>query len=74
VPNGFYRRVLLRMNLREAFHFCELRSAENAHFSIRCIALDLAEQIRTAYPLLGSFLRTPGLAADDLRTQVFAPA
>ena len=74
VPNGFYRRVLLRMNLREAFHFCELRSAENAHFSIRCIALDLAEQIRTAYPLLGSFLRTPGLAADDLRRQVFAPA
>jgi thymidylate synthase ThyX len=74
VPNGFYRRVLLRMNLREAFHFCELRAAENAHFSIRCIALDLAQQIRTAYPLLGSFLRTPDLMAEDLRRQVFAPA
>ena len=72
VPNGFYRRVLLNLNLREAFHFCELRSAENAHFSIRCLALDLAEQIREAYPLLGGFLRTPDITASDLRRLVFA--
>lgn len=74
VPNGYYRRVLLKMNLREAFHFCELRSGENAHFSIRCVALDLAEQIRTAYPLLGRYLRTPDLTAEELRRGVFAPA
>ncbi len=74
VPNAFYRRVLLNMNLREAFHFCELRSGENAHFSIRCLALDLAEQIRVAYPLLGGYLRTPEITALDLRQRVFAPA
>jgi thymidylate synthase ThyX len=74
VPNGFYRRVLLNLNLREAFHFCELRSAENAHFSIRCVALELAEQIREAYPLLGSFLRTPDITASDLRRLVFSAA
>jgi thymidylate synthase ThyX len=64
--------VLLDLNLREAFHFCELRSAENAHFSIRCLALELAEQIREAYPLLGSHLRTPEVTASALRRLVFA--
>jgi thymidylate synthase ThyX len=38
VPNGFHRRVLASFNLREAFAFCELRTAPNAHFSIRRIA------------------------------------
>ena len=35
VPNGFNRRVLAQFNLREAFAFCQLRSAANAHFSIQ---------------------------------------
>jgi len=73
VPNGFYRRILLNMNLREAFHFCELRAGENAHFSIRCLALDLAEQIRGAYPLLGRYLRTPDTTPDELRRGAFTP-
>jgi hypothetical protein len=59
VPNGFNRRVLLTLNLREAFHFCELRSASNAHFSIRRLALQLAGALRQAYPLLAAFLRLP---------------
>jgi thymidylate synthase ThyX len=59
VPNGFGRRVLLTLNLREAFHFCELRSAANAHFSIRRLALRLAETLRETYPLLAPFLRLP---------------
>jgi hypothetical protein len=53
----FGRRVLL--NLREAFHFCELRSAANAHFSIRRLALQLAETLRETYPLLAPYLRLP---------------
>ena len=59
VPNGFGRRVLLTLNLREAFHFCELRSAANAHFSIRRLALQLAETLRETYPLLAPYLRLP---------------
>jgi thymidylate synthase ThyX len=59
VPNGFNRRVVMTLNLREAFHFCELRSAANAHFSIRRLALQMAEALRAAAPLLARFLRLP---------------
>ncbi len=57
--NAFLRRVAVTMNLREAFHFCELRSAPNAHFSIRRIAMRLAEVLQQAVPGLGSYLRLP---------------
>ena len=43
VPNGYNRRVLCRMNLRELFHFTKLRASANAHFSIRRAALRMAE-------------------------------
>ncbi|MGH2626134.1 MAG: FAD-dependent thymidylate synthase, partial [Anaerolineales bacterium] len=57
VPNGFLRRVSLVLNLREAYHFCELRSAANAHFSVRRLALRMAEEIRRVHPLLAGPLR-----------------
>ena len=44
VPNGYFRRVLLTLNLRNAFHLCSLRSSENAHFSMRRLALRMVEQ------------------------------
>jgi len=56
IPNGFNRRVLFTMNLREAFHFCRLRAAESAHFSIRRVALQAAETIRKLYPLFGNYM------------------
>ncbi|MFN2146956.1 MAG: FAD-dependent thymidylate synthase [Anaerolineales bacterium] len=59
VPNGFNRRILMTLNLREAFHLCELRSAPNAHFSMRRLALQMAEQIREVHPLLAGFMRLP---------------
>lgn len=59
VPNACRRRVALTMNLRQAFHFCELRSAPNAHFSIRRIALRMAEILQAEVPLLASYLRLP---------------
>lgn len=60
VANGFNRRVLLGMNLREAFHFCRIRSAENAHFSARRVALRIAEQINICHPSIGSRLPVQG--------------
>jgi thymidylate synthase ThyX len=57
VPNAYNRRVLMNFNLREAFHFCELRSQPNAHFAIRRLAFRLAEEIHRVHPLLGSRLR-----------------
>ncbi len=59
VPNGFNRRVLLGMNLRAARHFVTLRAADNAHFSMRRIALRVAEEIQHATPLLGRYLNIP---------------
>jgi len=60
IANGFNRRILFTMNLREAFHFCRLRAAKNAHFSIRRVAHRIAETIRELYPLLGQYLDVPG--------------
>ncbi len=59
VPNGFNRRVLFTMNLREAFTFCQLRSAANAHFSMRRVAQRVAEEIRCVHPLLAKYLHLP---------------
>lgn len=73
VPNGYNRRVLMTMNLRNADHFCALRSAPNAHFSMRRVAQRVAEEIKQASPLLGQFLH---LCADEtwqeIESQYFA--
>ena len=59
VPNGFNRRVLAGFNLRSAYHFCQLRSAPNAHFSIRKIAERISEEIRRMHPLLSARMDLP---------------
>jgi len=59
VPNGFNRRVLATFNLREAYAFCQLRAAANAHFSIRRIAQKVTEEIKRVHPLLASFISVP---------------
>ena len=69
VPNGFNRRVLFTMNLREAFAFCRLRSASNAHFSMRRMAQRVAEEIRRVHPLLTKYLRLPEETWQDIEMQ-----
>jgi thymidylate synthase ThyX len=59
VPNGFNRRVLFSMNLREAFTFCQLRSAAHAHFSMRRVAERVAQEIRRVHPLLAKYMSLP---------------
>jgi thymidylate synthase ThyX len=59
VPNGFNRRVLAQFNLREAFAFCQLRTASNAHFSIRRMAQKIYEDIARAHPLLSKYMKLP---------------
>jgi hypothetical protein len=58
VPNAYNRRVLLQLNLRSALHLVGLRSAANAHFSMRRAAQRMAEDIRAASPLLGAYVHT----------------
>lgn len=57
VPNGFKRRVLAQFNLREAYAFCQLRSAANAHFSIRRVAQRVHEEIARVHPLLAKHMK-----------------
>ncbi len=59
VPNGFNRRVLATFNLREAYAFCQLRAAANAHFSIRRVAQRMTEEIKRVHPLLTQFISLP---------------
>lgn len=69
VPNGYNRRVLFTMNLREAFAFCRLRSAANAHFSMRRVAQRVAEEIRKVHPLLAKHLYLPDEHWQDIEKQ-----
>ncbi len=59
VPNGFNRRVLAQFNLREAYAFCQLRSAANAHFSIRRVAQKMYEEMAHVHPLLTKYMKLP---------------
>ncbi|HEX5808201.1 MAG TPA: FAD-dependent thymidylate synthase [Anaerolineales bacterium] len=57
VPNGFNRRVLAQFNLREAYAFCQLRSAANAHFSIRRLAQRMHDEMKRVHPLLTKYIK-----------------
>jgi thymidylate synthase ThyX len=59
VPNGYNRRVLSTFNLREAYAFCQLRAASNAHFSIRLVAQRIYEEIARVHPLLAKYMTLP---------------
>ena len=73
VPNGFNRRVLLTLNLRSALHFIRLRSAPNAHFSVRRVAQRMAEDISRAIPELAGFLgRNEAESSSNIETNSFS--
>lgn len=72
VPNGYNRRVLLNVNLRSLLHFIRLRSAPNAHFSVRRAAQRMAEQVSARVPELGSFPgRNPAESAGAIEETYF---
>jgi len=49
--------VLAQFNLRDAFAFCQLRTAANAHFSIRRVAQKIYEDISKVHPLLAKYMK-----------------
>jgi flavin-dependent thymidylate synthase len=49
-------RVLVKMNLRELYHFVRLRSDEHAQWEIRELSNALAARIREIFPRAGSLL------------------
>lgn len=62
----------MTFNLRSADHFVALRSAPNAHFSIRRVAQRLFEQINAVAPYLGAQLRVcPGETWQEIEQRYF---
>lgn len=57
VPNGFNRRLLMKANLRSLDHLLNLRSASNAHFSVRRITQRMAVELLKINPLLKNLIR-----------------
>jgi thymidylate synthase ThyX len=72
VPNAFHRRVLATFNLREAYAFCQLRGASNAHFSIRLVAQRVHEEIARVHPLLAKYMSLPQEPWEKIEQQYFA--
>ncbi len=50
-------RALFTWNLREVFHFVELRSARQGHPSYRRIAQEVSRVVAEAHPLIARYLR-----------------
>jgi hypothetical protein len=51
LTNSHRRSVLMKMNLREMYHFIRLRDDEHAQWDIRHLAHQLAGQVRAIMPL-----------------------
>ncbi|HRX00932.1 MAG TPA: FAD-dependent thymidylate synthase, partial [Cyclobacteriaceae bacterium] len=73
LPNAFNRRVFCQVNLRSLFHFIKLRSASNAHFSIRRVAYGMLELLQPHYPLFTEKILAKGCPnSKEIETQFFS--
>ena len=52
VPLAYKKRVLMQMNLRELWHFINLRSGDGGHISYRRVAWAAHDMVSFAYPAL----------------------
>jgi thymidylate synthase ThyX len=57
LPLAYRIRVLFTWNLRELFHFIQLRSAKQGHFSYRRIAQQVYAEIERVHPALARYIR-----------------
>ncbi len=66
VPLGCLMRWYVKMNLREAYHFCELRSMRQGHIDYRKAAQDMHSLISKTHPLLASGMKFVDYGSYDL--------
>lgn len=71
LPNAFNRQVLLQSNLRSLYHFLALRTSPTAHFSMRRIAHQMADQVRSSLPLIGRYIKTNDKELSEEITQQY---
>jgi thymidylate synthase ThyX len=56
LPLAYRKRLLLKMNLREVFHFIRLRSGKTGHISYRRIAQKMHTLVNEVHPMFGKNL------------------
>lgn len=66
VPFGYKIRWYFTLNLREAYHLCELRSGRQGHIDYRRIAQDIYALIKEKHPLLVKHMRYVDMHDYDL--------
>ncbi|NOX72033.1 MAG: thymidylate synthase [Candidatus Micrarchaeota archaeon] len=66
VPFGYRMRWHFTLNLREAFHLCELRSGRQGHPNYRRIAWQIYEKIKEVHPLLVKHMKFIDMKDYDL--------
>ncbi len=66
VPFAALTRWRVTLNLREAYHLCELRSSPQGHPGYRSIAQAMARAIQAVHPLLAEGMRFVDQASYDL--------
>jgi thymidylate synthase ThyX len=71
VPFAYRIRWVFGMNLREAFHFIELRSGEQGHPDYRKVAIEMHRQIAEVDPVIGQmkFLNTNKIGLERLNSE-----
>ena len=71
VPLAYKIRWQITMNLREAGHFCELRSMRQGHIDYRIIAQKISEEIKKVHPSLSKmeFVDTNEYALERLEAE-----
>jgi thymidylate synthase ThyX len=57
LPLAYRIRVLFTWNLRELFHFIQLRSAKQGHFSYRRIAQQVYAELERVHPTVARYIR-----------------
>lgn len=57
VPLGCRMRWYIKMNLREIYHFSELRSMRQGHMDYRKVAQDIHQLVSKVHPLLASGMK-----------------
>lgn len=66
VPLGCRMRWYIGMNLRECYHFCELRSMKQGHPDYRRVAQDIHKLILQVHPNLGAGMKFVDYSSVDL--------
>jgi len=64
VPFGYRVRYNVRLNLREAYHWIELRSAPQGHPDYRHTSQEMFRAIQSAHPLLAEAMKFVNLTPD----------